>query len=140
MEAKGFTYSYDMLGEAARTEKDPRRYHLSHSDATSSIARGCIHDDIRKNPGIPVKLSALHPRFEVAQQTSVMKDLVSRLPALCLLAKSVGMGLNVDAQEADRLGLSLHLIDAVMSEQSLSGWDGFGVVVQAYGPRGRRCH
>ncbi|WP_298857756.1 bifunctional proline dehydrogenase/L-glutamate gamma-semialdehyde dehydrogenase PutA [uncultured Sulfitobacter sp.] len=135
MEAKGYTYSYDMLGEAARTESDARRYHLSYSDAISSIARGCTHDDIRKNPGISVKLSALHPRYEVAQEASVMKDLVPRLRALCLLAKSAGMGLNVDAEEADRLGLSLDVINAVMSEPALAGWDGFGVVVQAYGPR-----
>ncbi|MDG1069911.1 MAG: proline dehydrogenase family protein, partial [Sulfitobacter sp.] len=135
MEAKGFTYSYDMLGEAARTEADARRYHLSYSDAISSIARGCTHDDIRKNPGISVKLSALHPRYEVAQEASVMKDLVPRLRALCLLAKSAGMGLNVDAEEADRLGLSLDVINAVMSEPALSGWDGFGIVVQAYVPR-----
>jgi len=135
MEAKGFTYSYDMLGEAARTEGDARRYHLSYSDAISSIARGCTHDDIRKNPGISVKLSALHPRYEVAQEASVMRDLVPRLRALCLLAKSAGMGLNVDAEEADRLGLSLDVINAVMSEPALEGWDGFGIVVQAYGPR-----
>jgi len=135
MEAKGFTYSYDMLGEAARTEGDARRYHLSYSDAISSIAKGCTFEDIRKNPGISVKLSALHPRYEVAQEHSVMRDLVPRLRALCLLAKSAGMGLNVDAEEADRLGLSLDVINAVMSEPALSGWDGFGVVVQAYGPR-----
>ncbi|MCX7566489.1 bifunctional proline dehydrogenase/L-glutamate gamma-semialdehyde dehydrogenase PutA [Sulfitobacter sp. F26169L] len=135
MEAKGFTYSYDMLGEAARTEADARRYHLSYSDAISSIARGCTHDDIRKNPGISVKLSALHPRYEVAQEAFVMRDLVPRLRALCLLAKSAGMGLNVDAEEADRLGLSLDVINAVMSEPALAGWDGFGIVVQAYGPR-----
>jgi len=135
MEAKGFTYSYDMLGEAARTEADARRYHLSYSDAISSIARGCTRDDIRKNPGISVKLSALHPRYEVAQEAAVMTDLVPRLRALCLLAKSAGMGLNVDAEEADRLGLSLDVIDAVMAEPALAGWDGFGIVVQAYGPR-----
>ena len=135
MEAKGFTYSYDMLGEAARTEGDARRYHLSYSDAISSIARGCTHDDIRKNPGISVKLSALHPRYEVAQESAVITDLVPRLRALCLLAKSAGMGLNVDAEEADRLGLSLDVINAVMGEPALAGWDGFGIVVQAYGPR-----
>ena len=135
METKGFTYSYDMLGEAARTEEDARRYHLSYSDAISSIARGCTHDDIRKNPGISVKLSALHPRYEVAQEAAVMRDLVPRLRALCLLAKSAGMGLNIDAEEADRLGLSLDVINAVMGEPALAGWDGFGIVVQAYGPR-----
>ncbi len=135
MEAQGYTYSYDMLGEAARTEADAARYHLSYSRAISAIAEACTHDDIRANPGISVKLSALHPRYEWAQRTSVMADLVPRLRALALLAKSAGMGLNVDAEEADRLALSLEVIDAVLSEPSLAGWDGFGVVVQTYGPR-----
>ncbi|NKX40586.1 bifunctional proline dehydrogenase/L-glutamate gamma-semialdehyde dehydrogenase, partial [Rhodobacteraceae bacterium R_SAG2] len=135
MEKKGFTYSYDMLGEAARTEADAKRYHLSYSRAISAIADACTHDDIRKNPGISVKLSALHPRYELAQEEAVMRDLVPRLRALALLAKSAGMGLNIDAEEADRLALSLEVIDTVMGEPALAGWDGFGVVVQAYGPR-----
>ena len=135
MEAKGYTYSYDMLGEAARTEADAARYHLSYSRAISAIAEACTSTDIRENPGISVKLSALHPRYEVAQEARVMADLVPRLRALALLAKSAGMGLNVDAEEADRLALSLDVIDAVLSEPALAGWDGFGVVVQAYGPR-----
>ena len=135
MEKKGFTYSYDMLGEAARTEADAKRYHLSYSRAISAIAAACVHDDIRKNPGISVKLSALHPRYEIAQSETVMVDLVPRLRALALLAKSAGMGLNVDAEEADRLALSLEVIDRVLAEPALAGWEGFGVVVQAYGPR-----
>ncbi len=135
MEKKGFTYSYDMLGEAARTEADAKRYHLSYSRAISAIATACTDADIRKNPGISVKLSALHPRYEIAQEDSVMRDLVPRLRALALLAKSAGMGLNVDAEEADRLALSLDVIDRVMSEPALAGWDGFGIVVQAFGPR-----
>ncbi len=135
MEAKGYTYSYDMLGEAARTDADAARYHLSYSRAISAIAEACNSDDIRANPGISVKLSALHPRYEVAHQASVMRDLVPRLRSLALLAKSAGMGLNVDAEEADRLALSLDVIDAVMSEPALAGWDGFGVVVQAYSLR-----
>ncbi|OAN79109.1 bifunctional proline dehydrogenase/L-glutamate gamma-semialdehyde dehydrogenase [Sulfitobacter pontiacus] len=135
MEKKGYTYSYDMLGEAARTESDAKRYHLSYSRAISAIATACVHKDSRKNPGISVKLSALHPRYEVAQEASVMRDLVPRLRALALLAKSAGMGLNVDAEEADRLGLSLDVMEKVLSEPALSGWDGFGIVVQAYGPR-----
>ena len=135
MEKKGYTYSYDMLGEAARTEDDARRYHLSYSRAISAIAIACTNKDSRKNPGISVKLSALHPRYEVAQENSVMRDLVPRLRALALLAKSAGMGLNIDAEEADRLGLSLDVIEKVLSEPALSGWAGFGVVVQAYGPR-----
>lgn len=135
MEKKGFTYSYDMLGEAARTEGDAKRYHLSYSRAISAIATACNDPDIRKNPGISVKLSALHPRYEVAQEESVMRELVPRLRALALLAKSAGMGLNVDAEEADRLALSLDVIDRVMAEPALAGWDGFGIVVQAFGPR-----
>ncbi|WP_223424632.1 bifunctional proline dehydrogenase/L-glutamate gamma-semialdehyde dehydrogenase PutA [Tateyamaria pelophila] len=135
MEAKGYTYSYDMLGEAAITEADARRYHLSYSRAISAIANACTHDDIRANPGISVKLSALHPRYERAQEDRVLRDLVPRLRSLALLAKSAGMGLNVDAEEADRLSISLQVIEAVMSEDALAGWDGFGVVVQAFGPR-----
>ena len=138
MEKDGFTYSYDMLGEAARTEADAKRYHLSYSRAISAIATACTDSDTRKNPGISVKLSALHPRYEVAQEEAVMQDLVPRLRALCLLAKSAGMGLNVDAEEADRLALSLDVIDRVMSEPALAEWDGFGIVVQAYGPRAGR--
>jgi RHH-type proline utilization regulon transcriptional repressor/proline dehydrogenase/delta 1-pyrroline-5-carboxylate dehydrogenase len=135
MEKKGFTYSYDMLGEAARTETDAKRYHLSYSRAIAAIANACTHDDIRRNPGISVKLSALHPRYSIAQEEAVMTDLVPRLRSLALMAKSAGMGLNVDAEEADRLALSLEVIDAVLSDSALAGWDGFGVVVQAFGPR-----
>jgi RHH-type transcriptional regulator, proline utilization regulon repressor / proline dehydrogenase / delta 1-pyrroline-5-carboxylate dehydrogenase len=135
MEEKGYTYSYDMLGEAARTDADAARYHLSYSRAISAIAEACNSDDIRANPGISVKLSALHPRYEVGQQARVMRELVPRLRSLALLAKSAGMGLNVDAEEADRLSLSLDVIDTVLSEPALAGWDGFGVVVQAYSLR-----
>ncbi len=135
MEARGYTYSYDMLGEAARTEGDAAQYHLSYSRAISAIAEACGSHDIRANPGISVKLSALHPRYEVAHRARVLRDLVPRLRSLALLAKSAGMGLNVDAEEADRLGLSLEVIQQVLAEPALAGWDGFGVVVQAYGPR-----
>jgi RHH-type proline utilization regulon transcriptional repressor/proline dehydrogenase/delta 1-pyrroline-5-carboxylate dehydrogenase len=135
LEGKGYTYSYDMLGEAARTEADAAQYHLAYSRAIVAIAEACTSDDIRKNPGISVKLSALHPRFEVAQADRVMVELVPRLRSLALLAKSAGMGLNIDAEEADRLSLSLSVIKQVLREPALTGWDGFGVVVQAYGPR-----
>ena len=135
MEAKGYTYSYVMLGEAAKTEGDAKRYHLAYSKAITSISAACHDDDIQKNPGISVKLSALHPRYEVAQKERVMKELVPRVKALAGLAKSAGMGFNIDAEEADRLSLSLDVIEAVLSDPSLAGWDGFGVVVQAFGPR-----
>lgn len=135
MEAKGFTYSYDMLGEAARTDADAKRYHLSYSRAISAIATACTRDDVRSNPGISVKLSALYPRYELAKREDVLRILTPRLRSLALLAKSAGMGLNVDAEEADRLALSLEVIESVISEPALADWDGFGVVVQAYGPR-----
>ena len=135
MQAKGFTYSYDMLGEAARTDADARAYHLSYSRAISSIAQHCKHGSVAENPGISVKLSALHARYEVAQTDRVMEDLVPRVRALAMLAKSAGMGFNIDAEEADRLSLSLDVIEAVLDDPALRGWNGFGVVVQAYGQR-----
>ncbi len=135
MRALGFTYSYDMLGEAARTEADARAYHLSYSRAISHIAQFCTHPTVAENPGISVKLSALHPRYEMAQEARVMEELVPRVRALAMLAKSAGMGFNIDAEEADRLALSLDVIEAVLEEPALRGWDGFGVVVQAYGQR-----
>ena len=135
LEARRYTYSYDMLGEAARTEADAHRYHLSYSAAITAIARAATTGDIRTNPGISVKLSALHPRYEVARRAQVMDELVPRVRALAGLAKAAGLGLNIDAEEADRLELSLEVIEAVLSDASLKGWDGFGVVVQAYGRR-----
>ena len=135
LEAKGYTYSYDMLGEAARTEADARRYHLAYSRAITAIAGACTSTDIRRNPGISVKLSALHPRYEVAKRDRVMAELVPRVRALAGLARAAGLGFNIDAEEADRLALSLEVIGAVLSDPSLAGWDGFGVVVQAYGRR-----
>lgn len=135
LEGQGYTYSYDMLGEAARTEADARRYHLAYSAAISAIAPAATRGDIRANPGISVKLSALHPRYEWAQAGDVMDNLVPRLRALAGLAKAAGIGLNVDAEEADRLALSLQVIEATLADPALKGWDGFGVVVQAYGRR-----
>lgn len=135
LEAAGYTYSYDMLGEAARTEADARRYHLAYSGAITAIAKAAKSRDIRENPGISVKLSALHPRYEVAKRDRVMEELVPRVRALAGLAKAAGLGFNIDAEEADRLALSLQVIEAVLSDPALRGWDGFGVVVQAYGRR-----
>ncbi|MGB8812444.1 MAG: bifunctional proline dehydrogenase/L-glutamate gamma-semialdehyde dehydrogenase PutA [Paracoccaceae bacterium] len=135
LEAKGYTYSYDMLGEAARTEGDARRYHLAYSRAITAIASACTSNDIRQNPGISVKLSALHPRYEVAKRDRVMAELVPRVRALAGLARAAGLGFNIDAEEADRLALSLEVIEETLKDPSLSGWNGFGVVVQAYGRR-----
>jgi len=135
MEEKGYQYSYDMLGEAARTAEDAQKYFLSYSKAIAGISEAATHSDIRDNPGISVKLSALHPRYEFLQKDRVMRELVPRVRSLALQAKNARMGFNIDAEEADRLDLSLDVIEAVFSEPDLAGWDGFGVVVQAYGPR-----
>ncbi len=134
-EARGFTFSYDMLGEAARTEADARRYMLAYSGAITAIAAAAKGGEVRDNPGLSVKLSALHPRYEAAQRSRVMDELVPRLRALAGLAAAANLGLNVDAEEADRLALSLEVIAAALEDPSLTGWDGFGVVVQAYGRR-----
>ena len=135
LEAQGYSFSYDMLGEAARTEADARRYHLAYSDSITALADVGRGAPIRDRPGVSVKLSALHPRYEFAQRDRVLTEVTARLGALALLAKSAGIGLNVDAEEADRLDLSLDVIEAVLADPALAGWDGFGVVVQAYGKR-----
>ena len=135
MTSKGYLYSYDMLGEAARTEADAMRYHHAYADAISSLNSGSTGTDIRRNPGISVKLSALHPRYEIAQKETMLPVMSERLLALALAARHARMGLNIDAEEADRLDLSLDVIERVLAEPELAGWNGFGVVVQAYGPR-----
>lgn len=135
MTQKGYLYSFDMLGEAARTEADALRYHKAYADAISSLDAGANGPDIRQNHGISVKLSALHPRYEVAQKEKMLPVMAERLLSLALAARHSRMGLNIDAEEADRLDLSLDVIERVLAEPELAGWNGFGVVVQAYGPR-----
>ncbi|MGX5841981.1 bifunctional proline dehydrogenase/L-glutamate gamma-semialdehyde dehydrogenase PutA [Mesorhizobium sp. ArgA1] len=132
---KGYLYSFDMLGEAARTEADALRYLKAYADAISSLDSGSNGPDIRQNHGISVKLSALHPRYEEAQKEKMLPIMAERLLSLALAARHSRMGLNIDAEEADRLDLSLDVIEKVLSEPELAGWNGFGVVVQAYGPR-----
>ena len=131
----GYTYSYDMLGEAALTKTDAKKFYQAYKLAIKTLAINSKSDSVSKNPGISIKLSALHPRFEVGQRSRVMKELVKDALSLTLLAKEANMGLNIDAEESDRLDLSLDIIEALLSNESLSGWDGFGVVVQAYGKR-----
>ena len=134
-EAQGYTYSFDMLGEAARTEADAARYARDYEHAIAAIGRAARADSIVKNPGISIKLSALHPRYEVAKTERVMAELVPVVSKLARQAREAGIALHVDAEEQDRLVLSLQVIDAVLSDTALAGWDGFGVVVQAYGKR-----
>ena len=134
-ETQGYTFSYDMLGEAAMTMHDADAFFGAYARAIDRLGPECRSDDIRANPGISIKLSALHPRYEMAQRDRVMTELVSRTLTLARAARDARMGLNIDAEEADRLDLSLDVIEAVLSDPSLAGWDGFGVVVQAYGKR-----
>lgn len=133
--SEGYTFSYDMLGEAALTANDADTYFASYATAITKLTPSCTSDDIADNPGISIKLSALHPRYEEGQRARVMAELVPRTLQLARQARDAGMGLNVDAEEADRLDLSLDIIEAVLCDPSLAGWDGFGVVVQAYGKR-----
>ncbi len=134
-ENKGYTYSYDMLGEAAITEADALHYMRAYGDAITTVSARCTDTDIRNNPGISIKLSALHPRYEFSQRDRVLAELVPRVLLLAQQAKTGGMGFNIDAEEAARLDISLDVIKMVLSDPSLQGWDGFGVVVQAYSPR-----
>lgn len=132
---KGYTYSYDMLGEAALTAQGASDFFDAYRDAISALVHRCNSDEIKQNPGISVKLSALHPRYELGQRARVLEELVPQTLALALMAKQSNMGFNIDAEEAERLDLSLDVIEAVLSDQRLEGWDGFGVVVQAYSKR-----
>jgi RHH-type proline utilization regulon transcriptional repressor/proline dehydrogenase/delta 1-pyrroline-5-carboxylate dehydrogenase len=132
---KGYLYSFDMLGEAARTEHDALRYLKAYADAIAALDSPSNGPDIRRNHGISVKLSALHPRYEVSQKKTMLPVMAERLLSLALAARKARMGLNVDAEEADRLDLSLDVIEKVLADPRLADWNGFGVVVQAYGPR-----
>ncbi|MEL7201833.1 MAG: bifunctional proline dehydrogenase/L-glutamate gamma-semialdehyde dehydrogenase PutA, partial [Pseudomonadota bacterium] len=129
---KGYSFSFDMLGEAAHTAVDALRFFDDYQNAIANIARHCPHDAAKKNPGISVKLSALHPRYENPQKARVLTELGTRLRTLALAAKDANMGFNIDAEESERLDLSLELIEMLMRDPALGDWEGFGVVVQAY--------
>ena len=126
-------YSYDMLGEAALTAQDAAFYFQAYADAIEALTQTTA--DVIAAPGISVKLSALHPRYEVAQGARARKELTRRLVELCLLAKNANIGVTVDAEEADRLDLSLDILAGVAMDQALHSWDGFGLAVQAYQKR-----
>ncbi len=128
-------HSFDMLGEAARTEEDAQRYFRSYANAISAIAGHALSDDPQSNSGISVKLSALHPRYEMLQRDRVMTELIPRIVALAKMAKDAKIGLALDAEEADRLEISMDVIEALLSEPQLAGWAGLGIVVQAYAKR-----
>ena len=128
-------YSFDMLGEGARTAADAERYFNSYASAIDAIGRAADDRPLPDRPGISVKLSALHPRFEALSHRRVMTELVPRLIDLARRAKAYDLNFTVDAEEADRLELSLEVIAAALGDASLEGWDGFGLAIQAYQKR-----
>jgi RHH-type proline utilization regulon transcriptional repressor/proline dehydrogenase/delta 1-pyrroline-5-carboxylate dehydrogenase len=128
-------YSFDMLGEGARTATDAERYLSSYASAIEAIGRTADRRPLPDRPGISVKLSALHPRFEALSRERVMMELVPRLIDLARQAKAHDLNFTVDAEEADRLELSLEVIAATLGDASLRGWDGFGLAIQAYQKR-----
>ncbi|MET3614830.1 RHH-type proline utilization regulon transcriptional repressor/proline dehydrogenase/delta 1-pyrroline-5-carboxylate dehydrogenase [Rhizobium aquaticum] len=135
MEAQGFRYSYDMLGEAATTAADAERYYRDYENAIHAIGKAAAGRGIYDGPGISIKLSALHPRYVRAKAERVMGELLPKVRALALIAKGYDIGLNIDAEEADRLELSLDLLESLSLDPALAGWNGLGFVVQAYGKR-----
>jgi RHH-type transcriptional regulator, proline utilization regulon repressor / proline dehydrogenase / delta 1-pyrroline-5-carboxylate dehydrogenase len=130
--ARGYLHSYDMLGEAARTGRDASRYFASYAAAIGAIGRYGNAGPVHEQPGISVKLSALHPRYETVNRSRVLEELLPRIAELARLASSNNLPLAIDAEEADRLDLSLDIIAAMLADPMLSGWDGLGIVVQAY--------
>lgn len=137
-EQQGYVYSYDMLGEGARTEKDAQSYYNAYENAISEIGKVALasgKNDPRKVPGISIKLSAIHPRYELANKNRVMAELVPKLKKLCLQAKYHNIGLTIDAEESERLDLSLDIIEAIFTDNDLGEWQGFGLALQAYQKR-----
>jgi len=134
-DARLFRYSFDMLGEGARTAADAKRYFRSYADSIAAIGRAAGNEPLPNRPGISVKLSALHPRYEALSRGRVMAELVPLVVELARQAKSFDLNFTVDAEEADRLELSLDVIAAVAADPSLGGWDGFGLAIQAYQKR-----
>jgi RHH-type proline utilization regulon transcriptional repressor/proline dehydrogenase/delta 1-pyrroline-5-carboxylate dehydrogenase len=132
---KGYLYSFDMLGEAALTEAGADAYFESYAEAIREISTPEPQTSVIGRPGISVKLSAIHPRFEFSQADRLKKQLVPRLKSLCLLAKKGGIPLTVDAEEASRLEPLLDVFEGALRDPLLAGWDGFGIVIQAYGKR-----
>jgi RHH-type proline utilization regulon transcriptional repressor/proline dehydrogenase/delta 1-pyrroline-5-carboxylate dehydrogenase len=140
-EAKGYLFSYDMLGEAARSQKDADLYYERYMAAIDAVGQASgpfasMHlDALYKRPGLSVKLSALHPRFEPGKEERLSEELVPRLLSLARAARARGLSLTIDAEEQERLGPTLELFGAAFTNPALDGWNGLGLAVQAYGKR-----
>jgi RHH-type proline utilization regulon transcriptional repressor/proline dehydrogenase/delta 1-pyrroline-5-carboxylate dehydrogenase len=136
-EAEGYRFSYDMLGEAALTMEDADRYLASYENSLAEVARAARSNgaDVFERPSVSVKLSALHPRYEERAKARVMSELRARILGLAQKAKAECLGLTIDAEEVNRLELSLELLASLAADRSLQGWNGLGLAVQAYGKR-----
>ncbi len=129
---RAFRYSFDMLGEAARTAPDAETYFRSYVDAIGAVGRAAREGDVFARDSVSVKLSALHPRYEALHADRAVPELTGRLLELARAAKAGDVGLTIDAEEADRLEMSLDIIEALARDPSLAGWDGLGMAIQAY--------
>lgn len=136
-EAAGYSHSFDMLGEAAETAEDAKRYYESYQIALDALSKSAAKNTfpVFRQPSLSVKLSALHPRYEPAKEDRLIKELLPKLIELCLTAKAANIGLTLDAEEADRIDISLELFARLAELPELAGWDGLGLAVQAYGRR-----
>lgn len=132
-ERDGFAFSYDMLGEAALTKKDAERYRQNYQHAVETLAKQqSKYTNIKEAPGLSVKLSALHPRYEYTHRDWCVKSLVQDVKQMAITAKRAGMGLTIDAEEANRLEISLIIVEELLNDPDLANWEGLSVVVQAY--------
>jgi len=135
--ARGYCYSFDMLGEAAMTMDDARHYFTAYETAIHAIGKASRGAGIYKGPGISIKLSAMHPRYSRAQRARALDELVPTVARLAQLARGYDIGFNIDAEEADRLDLSLDILEMLAADPALAGWNGLGFVVQCYQKRAR---
>ena len=134
-EGRGYRYSYDMLGEAARTAADARGYHDAYGHAIDAIVATARGEALMARPSISIKLSALHPRYELAQYRRLPEELLPRLVDLAGRARAGNIAVTIDAEEADRLEPSLDLFERLLALPDFAGWDGLGLAVQAYQKR-----
>lgn len=134
-EKQGYTHSFDMLGESARTMDDAERYFIAYQNAIKTVGAANQGKNYKTASGVSIKLSALYPRYEFAQQAHAVPFLTKQLLALTLLAKQYDIGVTVDAEESERLEISLEIIRNVFEDESLGSWEGFGLAIQAYQKR-----
>ena len=130
-----YKYSYDMLGESAKTYQDAEKYFNLYKNSVEHLGKIAYYKDIYKNPNISIKISALHPRYEFLKKKEVFNDILKKIKILCLKCKEYNISLTIDAEESDRLDFSLDLFEKIFSDKEFNNWEGLGIVVQAYQKR-----